>query len=55
MMLNCQHKWRRKPAIMKVGTVYNYKDSKLIPIYDPIYMRTKHASKFIKKYGSQND
>lgn len=51
MMPNCQHKWCRKPATIKAGTVYNYEDSQLIPTYDSIYLCSKHALKFIKKYG----
>lgn len=52
MMPVCQHKWCRKPSTMKVGDVYNYEDSHDRDIYDPIYMCTKHAIKFIEKYGT---
>lgn len=53
MMPTCQHKWCRKTATIKVGEVYNYEDSGIKNIYDPIYMCTKHALKFIKKYGGK--
>ncbi len=55
MMPICQHRWCRKPATIKCGTVYNYEDSQTHDVYDPIYMCTKHAIKFIKKYGGGED
>ena len=54
MMPACQHKWCKKPATIKVGEVYNPEDSRTKDIYNPIYMCSKHALKFIKKYGGEN-
>lgn len=51
MMPRCQHKWCRKPATIEVGKVYNPEDSRIKKIYDSIYMCSKHAIKFMKKYG----
>ena len=53
MMPICQHKHCRRPATIKVGEVYNYEDSRIKDVYDPIYMCSKHALKFIKKYGGE--
>ena len=50
MMPICQHKWCKKAATIKCGTVYNYEDSRTQDIYDGIYMCTKHSRKFIRKY-----
>lgn len=51
MMPVCQHKFCRKPATIKAGSVYNVEDSGVTDVYDDIYMCTKHAYKFINKYG----
>ena len=51
MMPTCEHKGCKKAADIEVGKVYNYEDSQIHNVYDPIYMCTKHAWKFIKKYG----
>lgn len=53
MMPKCNHRWCKKPATIKVGEVYNLEDSGQENVYDPIYMCSKHALEFIKKYGGE--
>ena len=55
MMPICQHRHCRRPATIKVGEVYNYEGSGITDEYDSIYMCSKHALKFIKKYGRRSN
>lgn len=49
MKPNCQHRFCRKNGDIKVGTVLAWIGEK--EHYSPIYMCSKHALKFIEKYG----
>lgn len=51
MMPKCQYKHCHKTADIKVGTIYNYEDSGATNVYDGLYMCSKHAYRFIKKWG----
>lgn len=52
MIPRCNYKHCRKTAEIKVGTIYNYKDSGATDVYDDLWMCSEHALKFIKKWGN---
>ena len=55
MMPICCEKGCYRTATMKVGLARDMEIRGNNPFVEPIYMCTKHAEKFIKKYGVWDD